>query len=76
MTKPLSDLKPGEKGIVTYVSGQGAIQRRILDIGLVPGTTVEVEKYAPLGDPMQVKLLSFQLTLRKREASCITVETA
>lgn len=76
MTKPLSDLKPGEKGVVTYVNGQGAIQRRILDIGIVPGTTIEVEKYAPLGDPMQIKLLSFQLTLRKREASCITVETA
>lgn len=76
MTTTLSELKPGEKGIIVKVSGVGAIQRRIVDMGLVPGAKFKVLKFAPLGDPMEIKIKGFNLSLRKVEAESIQVETA
>lgn len=72
--KRLSELKPKEKGRVVKVAGKGGVYRRILDMGVVSGTVVEVERVAPLGDPIQIKVKGYNLTLRKEEASNIQVE--
>jgi ferrous iron transport protein A len=76
MLKPLSQLNPGEKGVVSKVTGGGSIHRRIIDMGIVPGTLLKVEKYAPLGDPIEIKVKGFNLSLRKAEAEMIQVEVA
>lgn len=76
MFKPLSHLLPGEKGIVSKVTGTGPIHRRMIDMGIVPGTTIKVEKFAPLGDPMEIKIKGFNLSLRKSEAAMIQIEVA
>lgn len=72
--KLLSELKPGEKGKIVRVRGGGSIHRRLLDMGLVSGSEIEVERVAPLGDPMQVRIKGYHLTLRKEEAANIQVE--
>jgi DtxR family Mn-dependent transcriptional regulator len=69
----LDMLSPGESGWVVKVSGGGAIRRRIVEMGITPGTRVEIEKLAPLGDPMDVKLKGYHLSLRKEEAAGIIV---
>lgn len=76
MNKFLSDLLPGEKGIVKKVTGSSMIKRRIVDMGVVAGTVIEVQKFAPLGDPMEIKVKGFNLTLRKNEAEMIELEIA
>ncbi|MEA3344703.1 MAG: FeoA family protein [Chloroflexota bacterium] len=70
----LSELKPGERGKVVKVGGSGAIHRRILDMGVVPGSEIEVERVAPLADPVEFKLLGYHLSLRKEEAQNVQVE--
>jgi len=75
-TKLLSELKPGQKGKVVKVSGSGAIHRRILDMGVVPGAEIEVERVAPLADPVEFKLLGYHLSLRKEEARNVHVEVS
>jgi Fe2+ transport system protein FeoA len=70
----LRSLKPGAKAKITKLSGKGAVRRRIMDMGVVPGTTVEIEKVAPLGDPIEVKVKGYHLSLRKEEAANIFVE--
>ncbi len=62
---PLSQLAPGEKGRVVKVGGQGRIRKKIVEMGIVRGTVIEVEKFAPLGDPMDLKLKGYHLSLRK-----------
>jgi len=74
MNKFLSDLRAGEKGIVKKVMGNSLIKRRIVDMGVVSGSVVEVQKFAPLGDPMEVKIKGFNLSLRKAEAEMIEIE--
>ncbi|MEN6411442.1 MAG: FeoA family protein [Veillonellales bacterium] len=76
MSKLLSHLQPGEKGIVAKVVGQGPVHRRIIDMGVVPGAMIKVLKYAPLGDPMEIKVKGFNLSLRKTEAEMIQIEGA
>lgn len=76
MIKVLSNLQPGERGVVIKVSGSGPIHRRIIDMGIVPGAKLKVEKFAPLGDPMEIKIKGFNLSLRKMEAETIQVEVA
>jgi ferrous iron transport protein A len=76
LSKVLSDLLPGEKGTVKKVTGNSMIKRRIVDMGVVAGAVIEVQKYAPLGDPMEVKVKGFNLSLRKNEAEMIEMETA
>jgi len=73
-TKPLKELKTGEKGKIVKVGGGGGIHRRLLDMGLVSGSEVEVERVAPLGDPIEVKIKGYHLTLRKEEAANVYVE--
>ena len=73
-TKPLNELKPRERGKIIRVGGGGGIHRRLLDMGLVSGSEVEVERVAPLGDPIEVKIKGYHLSLRKEEAANIQVE--
>ncbi len=74
LARSLAELDPGERGRVTSVAGDADATRRLMDMGLIRGTTVEVVRRAPLGDPMEVKLRGFMLTLRRSEAEHITVE--
>jgi len=72
--RPLSELMPAESGRIVRVGGAGSIRRRLLDMGVVPGATVEVERVAPLGDPVQIKVKGYDLALRKQEAEKVQVE--
>ena len=72
--KLLSEMKTGEKGKINRVEGGGAVHRRILEMGVIPQTTVEVERIAPMGDPIWIRLRGYQLSLRKEEASKVYVE--
>lgn len=74
MILTLDKLKPGSSGIINSVGGEGAIRRRLFDLGLTPNTSVLVRKVAPLGDPIEVYLRGFELTLRKEDASHIQVK--
>ena len=70
----LKDLKPGEKGTVVKVKTRGEINKRIVEMGMIPGTLVEVERVAPLGDPIDVKVKGYHLSLRKEDAEGIDVK--
>ena len=72
--KPLAELKPKEKGKIVKVKGIGAVRRRILDMGVVPGTELEMERMAPLGDPVEIRIKGYHLSLRNFEAENIMVE--
>ena len=74
MARPLSELDPGERGKVTAIEGDADAVRRLMDLGLIRGTTLELVRRAPLGDPLEVRLRGFMLTLRRLEAEHITVE--
>jgi len=69
----LNEIKPGQKGTIVRILGRSGVNKRIADMGVVPGTVVEVERIAPLGDPIDVKLKGYHLSLRKEEASKIIV---
>jgi ferrous iron transport protein A len=69
------DMLPlGQKGMITNVGGEGALRCRLLDMGLIPKTTVQVEKIAPLGDPIELRVRGYSLSLRKEDARNIEVE--
>lgn len=70
----LKALKPGEKAAIVKITGSGSIRRRLSDMGATAGTIIEVERVAPLGDPIEVKIKGYHLTLRKDEAARISVE--
>jgi Fe2+ transport system protein FeoA len=74
MKKLLSELNIGEGGKIVAVQGEGAIRRRLFDMGVTPSAEVLLRKKAPLGDPIEVTLRGYELTLRKTEASHVTVE--
>ncbi len=65
----LSQFSVGEKGIVAAVRGEGAIRRRLFDMGITPGAEIYLRKKAPLGDPIEISLRGYELTLRKAEAA-------
>lgn len=71
--KTLAQLKPGQSGQVVRVRGVGAIHRRILDMGISKGAIVEVEREAPLRDPIKIKVRGYALSLRKSEAQTIEI---
>jgi ferrous iron transport protein A len=70
---PLSDLEPGDVCAVSRVMGASSLRRRLLDMGIVKGTRLEVVRTAPLGDPVEIKVKDYSLTLRKREADYVLV---
>lgn len=77
MEKKLSEFKIGEAGVVKKVDGEGRVRRRLFDMGITPGASVILRKKAPLGDPLEVTLRGYELTLRKCEASlalCVVEE--
>ena len=69
----LDKLKIGDSGIITVVGGKGALRRRLLDMGLTPKTEVFVRKVAPLGDPIELCLRGYELTLRLEDAKNIEI---
>ena len=70
----LAMLKPGETGRITKMGATGPLRRRLMDMGVLVGERVKVEKIAPLGDPIEVTIKSYNLSLRKKEAEGIEVE--
>lgn len=72
--KTLRDIKVGESAVVAKLNGEGAIKRRIMDMGITKGVEVYVRKVAPLGDPIEVTVRGYELTLRKDDASLIDVK--
>lgn len=74
MTKYLNEFKVGEEGKILKVEAEGKIKRRLFDMGVTPGANVRLVKFAPLGDPIEVNLRGYELSLRKDEASKVIVE--
>jgi len=74
MTVSLRDLLPGRRGRVVKIGGRGETRKRIVDMGVTPGSLIEVEKVAPLGDPIDIKVRGYHLSLRKDEAAGISVD--
>lgn len=72
----LSDLKIGQKATIKAVGGEGALRRRLLDMGLTPRTQVMIRKIAPMGDPIEIFVRDYELTLRKEDACKIEVEVS
>ena len=74
MLKKLDEFKVGETGLIKMVEGEGRIRRRLFDMGVTPGATVYLRKKAPLGDPLEVTIRGYELTLRNSEAALVTLE--
>ena len=72
--KTLGDVEVGGKAVVVKLHGEGAVKRRIMDMGLTKGTAVSVIKVAPLGDPVQIHVRGYELSVRKADAEMIEVE--
>lgn len=75
MEKTLDQFAVGEHGIVKNVVGEGKIKRRLFDMGITPGAEILLRKKAPLGDPLEVTIRGYELTLRKTEACCVNMRT-
>ena len=69
----LNQLKPGESARITAVGGEGALRCRLLDMGIIPKTTVTLVKVAPMGDPIEIRLRGYELTIRLEDASLIEI---
>lgn len=74
MLKRLDEFKIGETGLIKKVEGEGRLRRRLFDMGVTPGATVYLRKKAPLGDPLEVTVRGYELTLRKSEALLVYLE--
>lgn len=74
MKKTLETFVVGQRGVVSTVGGEGKIRRRLFDMGVTPGAEIMLRKKAPLGDPIEVSIRGYELTLRKTEAACVTME--
>ncbi|MBE5745139.1 MAG: ferrous iron transport protein A [Clostridiales bacterium] len=72
--KLLSKFEIGERGIIKAVHGEGAVRRRLFDMGITPGAEVYLRKKAPFGDPIEIALRGYELTLRKAEAAHVEME--
>ena len=75
MLKKLVELKVGETGLIKRVEGEGRLRRRLLDMGVTPNTMVYLRKKAPLGDPFEITIRGYELTLRKSEAELVVLDT-
>ncbi len=69
----IDDLKIGQTGTIATVGGDGALRLRFLDMGLIPGTLVLLQKVAPMGDPIQIQVRGYELTIRREDARRITL---
>ena len=66
--RTIDDLTIGESGVISQVGGEGALRLRFLDMGLIPGTTVTLRKIAPMGDPIQIQVRGYELTIRREDS--------
>ncbi|GAB4455544.1 MAG: ferrous iron transport protein A [Anaerolineales bacterium] len=75
MTEPiqLHLLRPGQRAVITKINGNGALRRRFVEMGIVKGETILIERHAPLGDPVEYLIKGYHLALRKEEAAYIEV---
>lgn len=71
----LSEMKAGQTGIITRIGGNGILRRRILEMGILKGTEIYLEKYAPLRDPLELIVKGYHVSLRVEEAAQITVDS-
>ena len=76
MEKKLSQFAIGETGVIRMVTGEGRTRRRLFDMGVTPGANVKLVKVAPLGDPIEVEIRGYSLSLRKSEAENVLMEVA
>ena len=74
MIKKLDELIVGETGLIKSIEGEGKIRRRLFDMGVTPGASVYLRKKAPLGDPIEITIRNYELTLRKDEANLVNVD--
>ena len=74
--RTLDSLGVGEEAVIRKLHGQGAVRRRMMDMGLTRGTAVLLRKLAPLGDPMELNIRGFELSLRKADAQQIEIDQA
>ena len=72
--KTLGDVKVGERSTIVKLHGEGALRRHLMDLGLIKGTSFKVVKVAPLGDPVEITIRGYELSLRKDDADCIEME--
>ena len=70
----LNEVKPGQTATIARINGQGPVKRRIMDMGLTKGTEVSVRKVAPLGDPIELTVRGYELSIRRDEAAAIEVK--
>lgn len=70
----LIDLKPGQSGKVKSIQGTGPVKRRMMDMGITKGVSIQMRKTAPLGDPIEVNLMGYELSLRKADCRLIEIE--
>ncbi len=69
----IDDLRINQTGIIATVGGEGPLRLRFLDMGLIPGTQVQLQKVAPMGDPIQIRVRGYELTIRREDARKITL---
>ena len=74
MLKKLDQIQKGETGLVKNVEGDGKIRRRLFDMGVTPGAKVTLRKKAPMGDPIEITIRGYELSLRKAEAALVNIE--
>lgn len=75
-SRPLTSLAPGSKGVVTSIGVPAAHRARLLEMGLLVGTPLEVVRFAPLGDPVEIRIRGYNLSLRRHEAELVLVRDA
>ena len=69
----LNDLKIGDSAVITAVGGEGSLRNRFLDMGLIPHTRIRLQKVAPMGDPIEIRVRGYELTLRREDARLIDI---
>jgi ferrous iron transport protein A len=74
--RPLSALRPGDRATIGRLNGSGPVRRRLLELGLTPGTPVTLVRLAPLLDPMEIRVRGYQLCVRRSEADAVLVQLA
>ena len=74
MLKKLDKIEKGETGLVKNVEGYGKVRRRLFDMGVTPGAKVTLRKKAPFGDPIEITIRGYELSLRKAEAELVNIE--
>ena len=72
--RTLKEMRPGERAVVLRIHGEGAVKRRIMDMGIIRGVEILVRKVAPLGDPVEINVRNYELSLRKDDCAMIEVQ--